>query len=96
MRKGDVLAVIVLTGFLLAAYYLLYLSALLLNFRNILKQDIATKILFATSQLVHVVFVIGLFVGVYSEKYFNGGVQLFFIGAINSYVYLLVFLLWPV
>lgn len=49
MRKGDVLAVIVLTGFLLAAYYLLYLIALFVNFLHLLKQDIATKILFATS-----------------------------------------------
>lgn len=46
--------------------------------------------------MVHLVFAVGVIFGIYSEKFANGGAQIFFIGVVNLYVFFLVFLLWPV
>ncbi len=39
--------------------------------------------------------IVGLFGGLYSRNFANGGVQVFFIGFINLYIYTLLFLYWP-
>jgi hypothetical protein len=39
--------------------------------------------------MVHLVFIVGICVGIYSEKFANGGAQIFLIGFVNIYVSLL-------
>jgi Wnt-binding factor required for Wnt secretion len=96
IHGADVIFVLVVTISLLLTYYTLYISVFVLNFKHIMKSDTTTKVVFLISQIVHVLFVVGICFGIYSEKFLNGGAQIFFIGIVNTYVYFLVFLFWPV
>ena len=73
-----------------------YFIAICNNLRVIATSDCTTKVLFVFSQMVHVLFICGVLIGVYSRHFMNGGLQMFFYGICNLYVYALAYLSWPV
>lgn len=91
----PVLSVMALTIALLVLYYLWYLIAICNNLRQIMLTDFNTKVTFLSSQLMHFAVAVTLTLGVYSRHFANGGIQLFFIGLCNLYVFVLVYLNWP-
>jgi hypothetical protein len=86
---------IILIAVVLIIYYTIYFVAILINCKEICRKDHTTKIIFGVNQVVHIMFISAMWGGVYSHVYALGGVQIFFIGLANLYVYVLIFLAWP-
>ena len=80
---------------LLTVYYILYFIAVCNAIRVIGTSDCATKVTFAVSQVVHVLFLCGILMGAFSRHFMNGGLQLFFYGMCNVYIFALAYLSWP-
>ena len=80
----------------LTFYYIMFGIAICSNMRIIASSDCTTKVVFLFSQMVHVAFICGMLLGVYSRHFMNGGLQMFFYGICNLYVYALAYLSWPV
>lgn len=45
---------------------------------------------------MHLLFIAAMLAGVYSTTFAMGGTQIFFIGLANLYIFVLIFLAWPV
>jgi uncharacterized membrane protein YesL len=96
-KKGGAYAgMVTVIVVIFLVYYALYLFAILINCREICKKDKTTKLIFTVNQLVHVLLLAAVWGGVYSWAYALGGVQLFFLGVANLYVYVLCLMAWPV
>ena len=95
-RKGATKALVWLSVILLGSYYIWYVLALINNIRLIWKQDRAEIAMFTFSVIVQVLVVGAFFVGGYSQHFANGGLQCFFIGFVNLYVWSLCVLNYPV
>jgi len=54
-------------------YYILFGFAICNNMRCIATSDCTTKVVFLFSQMVHVAFICGMLLGVYSRHFMNGG-----------------------
>ena len=80
----------------LTFYYVTYFIAICSNLRIVASSDCTTKTVFAFSQMVHVLFICGMLMGVYSRHFMNGGLQMFFYGICNLYIYALAYLSWPI
>lgn len=94
-RKGPVVLLILIVAAVLILYYAVYFLSMLINCKEICKKDKATKLIFSVNQFVHLLFISAMFGGVYSHAYALGGIQIFFYGLSNLYIYVLIFLAWP-
>ena len=81
---------------ILTFFYILYFIAVCNAIRVIGESDCATKVTFAISQMVHTLFLCAILMGVFSRHFMNGGLQLFFYGMCNLYIFMLAYLSWPV
>ena len=80
---------------ILTFYYILYFVAVCNAIRVISESDCVTKVTFAISQMVHTLFLCAILMGVFSRHFMNGGLQLFFYGMCNLYIFALAYLSWP-
>ena len=84
------------TGIIISAYFVFYLVAIVVNCKHIKKSALTQKVMFGTGQVMQLIFVVSVVGGVYNEHFANGGVQLFFVGIVNLYMWSLLVLQWPV
>jgi len=89
-------SVLAISAGMVAFYFLWYLCAFCNSLRLIMKTDMATKVQLVLAQFMQLLFVFSIVFGVYSRHFANGPVAFFFLGIINLYIYLLLFLNWPV
>ena len=83
------------TYLLLAVYYILYMLMLCQNLKRIKSIDNSRFIVFCFTQMVHIIFIMGLLLGVYSRQFENGGAQVFFYSLCNLYMFGLAYITYP-
>jgi len=97
MKGPKVIFVLIFTILLLAIYYSIFLGSFLLHIRHIVTStNFISKTLIFIELVTHILVIAGICGGIYSEKFLNGGVQVFFIGIVNLHVYFTVWLMWPI
>lgn len=95
-RKGATKAIVWFSVVLLGSYYIWFVLALINNLRLIWKQDRSDIAMFTVSQVVHLLTIAAFLLGGYSQHFANGGLQCFFIGFVNLYIWSLCVLNYPV
>ncbi len=80
------------TAIVVAGYFAFYLLAIAVNCKHIRKAALSQKVMFGYAQVMQLLFVGSVVAGVYNEHFANGGVQLFFVGIVNLYMWSLLVL----
>lgn len=80
------------TAIVVAGYFAFYLLAIVVNCKHIRKAALSQKVMFGYAQAMQLLFVGSVVAGVYNEHFANGGVQLFFVGIVNLYMWSLLVL----
>ena len=80
------------TAIVVAGYFAFYLLAIVVNCKHIRKAALSQKVMFGSGQVMQLIFVGSVVAGVYNEHFANGGVQLFFVGIVNLYMWSLLVL----
>lgn len=95
-RSSTIIALLVCIIVLVIIYYAVYITTLTLSVRQIFMKDYAAIITFVLNQIMHIMLISGIFAGVFSTQFAYGGLQVFFLGLTNLYIFLLALLNWPV